>query len=76
MAIYEYNCQQCDKQFQARRSMRDADADIDCPQCGSSKAKRALSLFFAANSSGPVKGASGGSSCGSCSSNSCSSCGH
>lgn len=76
MAIYEYNCQECGKHFQARRAMKDADAPIDCPSCGSEEAKRGLSLFFASNSSGPIKGASGGSSCGSCSGGaSCASCG-
>ena len=74
MAIYEYSCQQCGQQFQARRSMKDADSPIDCPKCGNPKAKRGLSLFFAANGSSSIKGASGSSSCGSCSSNSCSSC--
>ncbi len=75
MAIYEYNCQNCGNQFQARRPMKDADAPIDCPSCGRGEAKRELSLFFAAsNGGGALKGAGGGSSCSSCSSSSCASC--
>ncbi len=77
MAIYEYSCQECGKQFQARRPMKDADAPIDCPACGAHQAKRSLSLFFAASSgNGALKGAGGGgSSCASCSSSSCATCG-
>lgn len=76
MAIYEYSCQECGKQFQARRSMKDADAPIECPVCGAHHTKRSLSLFFASGSgSGALKGAGGGSSCASCSSSSCATCG-
>ncbi len=74
MPIYEYSCQACGARFDARRAMKDADAPIACPTCGAEKAKRGLSLFFAASSSGPIKGAGGESSCASCSSNSCASC--
>jgi putative FmdB family regulatory protein len=75
MAIYEYNCQECGTHFDARRSMKDADAPIACPECGADKAKRGLSLFFAASSGGTIKGANGGGSCGSCGGGSCASCG-
>lgn len=75
MPIYEYTCQACNKQFSARRAMKDADAAIPCPDCGAEKAKRGLSKFFAKNSSGSLSGAGGDSSCSSCSSSSCGSCG-
>ncbi|MBN1872815.1 MAG: zinc ribbon domain-containing protein [Anaerolineae bacterium] len=75
MPIYEYRCQECGTPFEARRSMRDADTPIACPKCGSTHAKRGLSLFFASGSSGVIKGASGGSSCSSCGGGSCASCG-
>ena len=73
MAIYEYSCKDCGSGFQARRSMKDADAPIACPQCGHTKSKRALSMFFSSNSSASSSTTSI-SSCGSCSSNSCASC--
>lgn len=75
MPIYEYSCQECGKQFQARRPMKDADAPIDCPVCGAHHTKRNLSLFFASGGSGALKGAGGASSCASCSSSSCATCG-
>ena len=74
MPIYEYNCQECGNKFSARRSFKDADAPIACPECGVAHAKRGLSMFFASSSTGTIKGG-GGSSCGSCSGGSaCSSC--
>lgn len=75
MAIYEYNCQSCGTGFEARRSMKDADAPIACPQCGKQKTKRGLSLFFSANSSQSTNSTTASTSgCGSCSSHSCASC--
>ena len=78
MAIYEYECEECGVEFQARRSMQDADALIACPGCGGSHTQRGLSMFFSARSGGgssvsPATNSSG--SCGSCTSNSCASCG-
>ena len=78
MAIYEYQCEECGVDFQARRSMKDADALIACPGCGGDHTQRGLSMFFSARSRGgsSASGAAGGNgSCGSCSSHSCASCG-
>ncbi|HQE91874.1 MAG TPA: zinc ribbon domain-containing protein [Anaerolineae bacterium] len=74
MPIYEYRCQECGVRFDARRSMKDADAPIVCPACGASKARREVSLFFAAGGSGSLKGMGGESSCATCSSSSCAAC--
>ncbi|MGC9520251.1 MAG: FmdB family zinc ribbon protein [Anaerolineae bacterium] len=76
MAIYEYQCQECGLQFEARRAMKDADAPIACPECGSTHAKRGLSMFFSSRSSGGGGSlSSGGGGCASCTSSSCSTCG-
>lgn len=76
MAIYEYQCQDCGSQFEARRAMKDADAPIPCPECGGAQAKRGLSMFHSARAGGSSSlGASSSSGCGSCSSHSCASCG-
>ncbi|MCU0519749.1 MAG: zinc ribbon domain-containing protein [Anaerolineae bacterium] len=77
MAIYEYQCAECGAAFQARRAMKDADAPITCPDCGSFQAKRGLSRFFSATSGGGNSGVStsGGGGCASCSGHSCASCG-
>lgn len=78
MAIYEYECQDCGTAFEARRPMKDADAPIACPGCGSLESQRGLSLFFSPRSGGGSGGSrtSSSSGCGSCSGHSCASCGH
>ena len=76
MAIYEYQCKDCGKEFEARRAMKDADAPIACPECGGKDAQRGLSTFFSARAGGSsAVGASSSSGCGSCSSHSCATCG-
>ncbi|NBD34683.1 MAG: zinc ribbon domain-containing protein [Chloroflexi bacterium] len=80
MAIYEYSCETCEAEFQARRAMKDADAPITCPECGGPETRRKLSSFFSPSggtrASLSKAGSSGGSSsCASCSSSSCSTCG-
>ena len=48
MPIYEYACQSCDSKFeQLQRSMSSTET-IACPECGSKKTKRALSVFAVA----------------------------
>ncbi len=52
MPMYEYRCQTCGKAFERLRSMRDADAEIECPECKSKDVRRQLSTFASASSSG------------------------
>ena len=74
MPLYEYKCADCEKGFDALRSMSDADALIACPRCDSESTRRMISLFAAIGSRGVIAGA--GSSCGSCApSASCATCG-
>ena len=45
MPIYEYSCQACEKKFEhLHRSMNDRER-VKCPECGSTKTARALSVF-------------------------------
>ena len=73
MPIYEYACQECLAEFELMRSMKEADAPIECTQCQSQNTKRKLSLFNA-SSGGRVIAGTGGS-CNGCAGGSCSSCG-
>ena len=52
MPIYEYTCQACGVKFeQLVRTMSGADdAKFKCPECGSPKTARALSVFAVADS--------------------------
>lgn len=72
MPVYEYECQECGRRFDALRSMSQADAPIACQGCESQNTSRALSVFFASSGGKIIAGGNGG--CGSCSGGSCSSC--
>jgi putative FmdB family regulatory protein len=77
MPVYEYVCRTCDSRFEARRSMDDASAPIDCPD-GHSETTRLLSVFASvgraaagpgyassmAGTSGAVMSGAGGGCCG------------
>ena len=64
MPIYEYVCNVCGTEFDALRSMKDADTAIDCKKCQSNKTHRKLSKFFA--NSGGRQLAGSGHNCGGC----------
>jgi len=73
MPIYEYICLDCETQFDALRSMSDADTPIRCENCDSDHTSRTISLFSAHSDSRIVAGA--GVACSACTSQNCSSCG-
>lgn len=54
MPIYEYRCDECDYEYEQRRSMADMDSPSDCPKCDKAIGERQVSMSFA------VVGASGG----------------
>jgi putative FmdB family regulatory protein len=72
MPIYEYICKKCKNQFEELVFNRSE--EVPCPQCGSKRVERALSVF--SHSSGGSFRSSAGSECGGCSSSSCSGCSH
>ena len=73
MPIYEYICQDCRTEFDALRSMSEADNIIACSHCQGENTSRKISVFFA-RSDGRVITQSA-PSCGSCAAASCSTCG-
>jgi putative FmdB family regulatory protein len=73
MPIYEYACLDCGAQFDALRSMREADQPIACQACESDHVSRMISVFFARSGGRSVAGTSGG--CARCSGDMCSTCG-
>jgi putative FmdB family regulatory protein len=52
MPVYEYRCDQCGERFDL--FVRSATKQIEpkCPQCGSTKVKKAISLFGVGGASG------------------------
>ena len=45
MPLYEYTCKSCNKTFDQLVRASDRDAKVKCPECGSTKTARALSLI-------------------------------
>lgn len=45
MPLYEYRCEQCDKQFEATQSVHARVEDTECPFCHARQARRLLSSF-------------------------------
>ena len=77
MPIYEYACTACERTFEKRRMMSQADAEIDCPACGSAETSRCLSTFAAfSKGSGGSHAVAGGGGCEGCATGQCGSCGH
>jgi putative FmdB family regulatory protein len=67
MPIYEYRCADCESDFETIvRSMISAET-VTCPQCGSTRVKKAISLFGAASGgskTGATAAVSSGAGCG------------
>ena len=74
MPIYEYICKECGNEFDAIRSMKEADTSIECKKCQSEKTQRKLSRFFAKSGGRQLTGSShncngtcgGGGNCSNC----------
>ena len=73
MPLYEYICNDCRTQFDALRSMNNADAPIACQDCQGENTSRMLSLFFAHSNGRTITQSA--PACTSCSTHACSTCG-
>ncbi len=81
MPVYEYQCQACDKRFEALRPMSQMDAPIACPGCAAPNARRKLSVFAAISreaggGSRMVASSTSTGGCSGCSGGNCASCKH
>lgn len=45
MPLYEYRCEQCEKQFEANQSLYARVEDTECPFCRARRATRLMSSF-------------------------------
>jgi putative FmdB family regulatory protein len=65
MPLYEYRCADCHTSFEklTRRELADS---VSCPECGSVRSKRLISVFasFTQTSDGLVATSGGGCACG------------
>jgi putative FmdB family regulatory protein len=51
--VYEYNCSSCQAAFEQLVRSMNGRQRVTCPECGSVKVARRLSMFAARQSSGP-----------------------
>jgi putative FmdB family regulatory protein len=64
MPIYEYVCEECGEKYEKFVRSSLAKVELKCPACGSSQAKKALSLFGTrGGSDGLSLGASSAAAC-------------
>ena len=75
MPIYEYHCEDCNKDFEC---LVFGSEQPDCPTCNSTHVCKLMSTcgFVSKGSAGHTVSKSAGSSCSGCAATSCSSCGH
>lgn len=69
MPIYEYTCKSCQKTFDhlARTMSSESTAvAVKCPECGSAKTQRALSVFAVGAADQRAGAPSAGPGCGRC----------
>lgn len=60
MPIYEYECDDCHKQFSALKSVLNAETETVCTECGSVKVRKLVSSFACCSPFGGGSHASGG----------------
>jgi putative FmdB family regulatory protein len=52
MPVYEYHCNQCGESFDLFVRSATQRSEPQCPRCGSTKVKKAISLFGVGSASG------------------------
>ena len=57
MPIYEYTCESCSNKFEQLVRTMNAEATAKCPECGSTKTARSLSVFAVGAEGGRSKSA-------------------
>lgn len=60
MPFYEYHCEACEKSFDHMASMSARDKKPECPNCGSKKTARKLSVVAVGAQASPSGSDSGG----------------
>ena len=66
MPIYEYTCSACNKRFEQLVRSMNTEQSFRCPECGSGKTSRSLSLFAVGGESGAKSATEVPPKCGRC----------
>ena len=56
MPLYEYQCGSCGNRFELLRRIKDADDDVECPNCHCKRVERLFSTFAGAKCSASSSG--------------------
>ena len=56
MPIYEFNCEDCDKEFETLVRTSDWEGEVECPSWGAGKLEKKLSVVAAGSAEGPSVG--------------------
>lgn len=64
MPIYEYKCDKCEHRFEQLVKSMNGDGTVVCPECGSKKVEKQLSVFAARQ--GQTASAPAGAGCHNC----------
>jgi putative FmdB family regulatory protein len=51
MPVYEYICQQCNREFEKVLTLQEHEATVTCPHCGSKEVTQEPAAFYAVTSS-------------------------
>ncbi len=62
MPIFEYRCGKCGHEFEELESVADRDKARNCPECGSKRVERVVSVFAAKVGGSSVSSSNCGSS--------------
>jgi putative FmdB family regulatory protein len=66
MPIYEYTCEACNTRFEQLQRSMSSSTPAKCPECGSPRTARALSVFAVGAVQAKPSSAPMGASCGRC----------
>jgi putative FmdB family regulatory protein len=66
MPIYEYTCKVCNARFEQLQRSMGSSSPAKCPECGSTRTARALSVFAVGAEQSRSQPAPAGGSCGRC----------
>ena len=66
MPIYEYTCESCKAKFEQLIRTMGGETKVKCPECGSPKTARTLSVFAVSSAAPNRSGAPSSPTCGRC----------
>lgn len=68
MPLYNYHCEQCGREFEVRKAIKEIDTPTACPDCGKTTTRRLINVVavFSSEQGGQVRQIAGASGCSGC----------